>query len=140
MGDVVIAYLDTNVAVWLAQGDLARIPARVLEVVEHAELLISPMVLVELEYLYEVKRTRFSARTIQLKLAHELGVRVCDLAFPLVAEVMLDEKWTRDPFDRMIVSQAKANGLATLISADEEIAANYPRTIWEHAAPGPAGA
>jgi PIN domain nuclease of toxin-antitoxin system len=42
----------------------------------------------------------------------------------------LDEKWTRDPFDGMIVAQAKANGFAFLVSADEEIAEHYPRTIW----------
>jgi hypothetical protein len=30
----------------------------------------------------------------------------------------------------MIVAQAKANGLAPLVSADEEIKNNYPRTAW----------
>ena len=125
-----IAYLDTNVAVWLAQGSLARISRKAQEAIESAELLISPMVLIELEYLFEVGRINFPARTIQLKLEHELGVRVCDLAFPLVANVTLDERWTRDPFDRMIVSQAKANGLAALVSSDEEIGRHYPRTVW----------
>jgi len=33
-------------------------------------------------------------------------------------------------FDRLIVANAKANGFAWLISADEEIARNYPRTVW----------
>ncbi len=109
-----IAYLDTNVVVWLAQGSLARISAEAQKVLEQADLLISPMVLVELEYLYEVKRIKLPSRDIQLKIEHEIGVRVCDLPFPLVASVMVGERWTRDPFDRMIVAQAKANGLATL--------------------------
>jgi hypothetical protein len=30
----------------------------------------------------------------------------------------------------MIVAQAKANGLAVLISPDEEIEKHYPRTAW----------
>jgi PIN domain nuclease of toxin-antitoxin system len=47
-----------------------------------------------------------------------------------VANAALEEKWTRDPFDRLIVANAKANGFAWLISADEEIARNYPRTVW----------
>jgi PIN domain nuclease of toxin-antitoxin system len=126
----VIAYLDTNVVVWLTRGNLRRFSKSVTKVLEQADLLISPMVLIELEYLYEVTRIKLSARDMQLKIEHEIGVRVCDLPFPLIASVVLDEKWTRDPFDRTIVAQAKANGLAPLISADEEIGRHYPRTIW----------
>lgn len=125
-----IAYLDTNVVVWLTRGHLRRFSKSVTKVLEQADLLISPMVLIELEYLYEVNRIKLSARDMQLKIEHEIGVRVCDLPFPLVASVILEEKWTRDPFDRTIVAQAKANGLAPLISADEEIGRHYPRTLW----------
>lgn len=125
-----IAYLDTNVVAWLAQGNLTRIGQKARSVLEQADLLISPIVLIELEYLYEVSRIRLSSRDVQLKIEHEIGVRVCDLPFPLVANVVIDEKWTRDPFDRIIVAQAKANGLASLVSADEEIGKHYPRTVW----------
>jgi len=126
----VIAYLDTNVVVWLAQGSLTRISHKAQRVVEEADLLISPMVLIELEYLYEVSRIKLPSRDVRLKIEHELGVRVCELSFPLIANVMIDEKWTHDPFDRMIVAQAKANGLAFLVSSDDEIATHYPRTVW----------
>ncbi len=126
----VIAYLDTNVVVWLAQGDLARISQKAQCVLEQADLFISPMVLIELEYLYEVKRIKLPSRDVQLKIEHEIGVRVCDLPFTLIASVVVDEKWTRDPFDRVIVAQAKANGLSFLMSADEEIGKHYPRTVW----------
>jgi PIN domain nuclease of toxin-antitoxin system len=126
----VIAYLDTNVVVWLAQGDLDRILPRVQRLLEAADLLLSPMVLVELEYLYEVHRILLSAREILLKVEHELGVRVCELSFARVASVVLDEKWTRDPFDRTIVAHAKANGLARLITADVEIRKHYPKAVW----------
>ena len=97
---------------------------------ERADLLISPMVLLELEYLYGVKRIKLPARDIHLKTGHELGVRICDLSFAAVAGIATEENWTRDPFDRMIVAQAKANGLAPLVSGDEEIQQHYPRTIW----------
>jgi len=88
------------------------------------------MVLIELEYLYEIGRTKISSREVQIKIEYELDTRVCDLPFATVAGVMVGEKWTRDPFDRMIVAQAKANGFARLITADREIAKVYPRTIW----------
>ena len=97
---------------------------------EASELLISPIVLLELEYLYEVGRMRLPARDLQSKLASELGVSLCQRDFPSIASAALDEKWTRDPFDRMIVANAKANGLAPLVSADEEIRRHYPRAVW----------
>jgi PIN domain nuclease of toxin-antitoxin system len=126
----VTVYLDTNVVVWLAQGALQRIARRAQSALEQGTLLMSPMVLIELEYLYELKRIKLRARDVKGKIEHELGVRVCDLPFLSVASAALDEKWTRDPFDRVIVAQAKANGLAPLVSADEEITKNYPRTVW----------
>jgi PIN domain nuclease of toxin-antitoxin system len=126
----VTVYLDTNVVVWLAQGTLQRISRRGQSALEQGTLLMSPMVLIELQYLYELNRIKLPARDVQLKVEHEIGVRMCDLPFLSVASAALDEKWTRDPFDRMIVAQAKANGLAPLVSADEEIKKNYPRTAW----------
>ena len=125
-----IAYLDTNVVVWLAQDALTRISPRAQQALEDADLLVSPMVLIELEYLYEVQRIRVPSQDILTKLQHEIGLRVCDLPFSSVAGMALGEKWTRDPFDRTIVAQAKANGLAPLISADGEIQQHYIRTVW----------
>lgn len=126
-----IAYLDTNVLFWFAEGELERISSAAQQfVTQAAELLISPIVVLELEYLYEIGRSQLSGRTVALKAKHELGVEVCALSFTAVTQTALDESWTRDPFDRLIVSHAKANGLAPLVSADRKIARNYPRTIW----------
>ncbi len=125
-----IAYLDTNIVVWLAQRALSRITPHAQQVLETASLLISPMVLVELEYLYEAHRIKLPSQDIYVKLQHEIGMRVCDVDFPTIANMTIAEKWTRDPFDRIIVAHAKANGLAPLISADQEIQQHYPRTIW----------
>jgi PIN domain nuclease of toxin-antitoxin system len=89
------------------------------------------MVLIELQFLYEIGRTSLSAKDIQRKLESELGVRVCDLDFAAIANAAVDEQWTRDPFDRIIVSHARANGLAYLVTSDELIRKNYPRAIWD---------
>lgn len=125
-----IAYLDTNLVVWLAQGSLDRISEKARHHLNEAELYLSPMVMLELEYLFEVKRIKLGARDIFLKVEHELGVRRCDLPFASIMHAALDEKWTRDPFDRTIVAHAKANGFSHLISSDEEIRRHYPRTVW----------
>jgi PIN domain nuclease of toxin-antitoxin system len=125
-----IAYLDTNVVVRLAHGRMRAIGREASRLMARAELLVSPMVLLELEYLYEIARLTLPVRDILLKLEHELSVRLCDLPFADVARAALDEKWTRDTFDRIIVAQAKLNGLAPLISSDGEIMEHYPRTVW----------
>ncbi len=125
------AYLDTHVAVRLAYGDLDQISQKAMDVIARTSLLISPMVLLELEYLFELKKESWlSVDDVQRKLEYELGVRVCDLSFRAITKIAAGEKWTRDPFDRLIVAHAKANGLSALLSADRLILRNYPRTVW----------
>jgi PIN domain nuclease of toxin-antitoxin system len=127
---VTASYLDTQVVVWLATGKLSRFSSNTRDLLEGTNLLISPIVLLELEYLYEAKRIKLPARDIQRKVEHELDVQLCELPFATIAAAALDEKWSRDPFDRLIVANAKANGFAWLISADEAIRKHYPRAIW----------
>jgi PIN domain nuclease of toxin-antitoxin system len=124
------AYLDTQVVVWLATGKLSRFSSNTRNLLEGTDLLLSPIVLLELEYLYEAKRIKLPARDIQRKLEHEVGVRLCELPFAAIAGAAIEEKWSSDPFDRMIVANAKTNGFAWLISADESIRKHYPRAIW----------
>jgi len=88
------------------------------------------MAFLELEYLHELGRTKFRALDLLKKVEHETDLRLCDLPFSTVANAALDEKWTRDPFDRLIVANAKANGFAWLITADEVIPKFYPRAVW----------
>lgn len=88
------------------------------------------MVMLELEYLHEIKRTNWTSRDARFKMERDLSTKICDLPFSKVTEAALDEKWTRDPFDRVIVAQAKANGLAALITADQRMRRHYPGVLW----------
>ena len=124
------AYLDTSVAVWLAQGDLVRITPTALDSIRRCNLLVSPMVALELAYLHEINRITLTSQDVLLKLRAELGVEVCDSSFSSLIAIAVNEKWTRDPFDRIIVSHAKVNGLSPLISSDEAIQKNYVKTVW----------
>jgi PIN domain nuclease of toxin-antitoxin system len=124
------AYLDTNVAVWLVQGDLTRITPAALDSIGNCKLLVSPMVALELAYLHEINRITLTSQDVLLKLRAELGVEVCDSSFSSLIAIAVHEKWTRDPFDRIIVSHAKANGLSPLISSDAAIQKNYVKTVW----------
>lgn len=128
--DLSVAYLDTHVAVWLHAGLEERLTEEAKRQIEANDLLISPMALLELQYLFERKRVRVQAITIYLDLHTTFGVKLCTFPFPAVAMEALHCNWTRDPFDRIIVSQAKANGTAVLITSDIEIRRNYSSAKW----------
>ena len=123
------AYLDTHAVVWLYNNDLAKFPEKTLALIESHDLLMSPMVILELEYLYEIKRLNETAATITNTLQQEINLLCCQVNFSHVIANALTQKWTRDPFDRMIVAQADINQ-AILISKDVMINAHYSKTFW----------
>jgi PIN domain nuclease of toxin-antitoxin system len=125
-----IVYFDTQVAVWLAEANLGKISRKALSFIHNGDVRISPMAVVELQYLYEIRRIVVPPPEILLKLSAEIGLTVCDHPFPIIAETALGEGWTRDPFDRLIVSHAKANGHSPLLSSDETIQKNYIKAVW----------
>jgi PIN domain nuclease of toxin-antitoxin system len=124
-----VTYLDTHAAVALYQAELSVFSAAALkELEEESDLRVSPMVLLELEYLHKIKRIRITAAQIVSSLAAEIGVTVCDLPFPQVIRQAAEERWTRDPFDRIIVAHAKANE-AVLITRDRAMLRRYSRAM-----------
>jgi len=125
-----ICYVDTQVAIWLNEANLAKLSQKALSVIQAADVRISPMAVVELEYLYEIRRIIVRPQDILVKLGAEIGLTVCDHPFPAIVEMALGESWTRDPFDRIIVAHAKSNGAAPLVTRDERIRANYPNARW----------
>jgi PIN domain nuclease of toxin-antitoxin system len=123
------AYLDTHVVVWLYNNDLEKFPEKTLALIENNDVVISPMVILELEYLYEIKRLNETATIITHTLHQEINLTCCQLDFSQVTSNALTQKWTRDPFDRMIVAQADINQ-AILISKDEKIREHYNKAFW----------
>ena len=124
-----IAYVDTHVLVWLYYGETKRLSQAAQEAIEDNELVASSISILEMELLHEIGRIRQTANTLVSNLETEIGLRVCELPFRDVVTQSLKENWTRDPFDRLIVANAKAAG-APLISKDERILKHYRRAIW----------
>ncbi len=125
-----MTYFDTHSVLWLNPGEADSLSRRASRQIEaDDELLISPMVLLELENLYEIGRLRLSAQQILEELGAEVGLRVCTYPFGLVMNQALHEKWTRDPFDRIIVAHARTRD-AALVTKDERIRRHYPRAVW----------
>lgn len=129
-GYLSIAYLDTHIAGWLYGGEGQRLTEEAKRQIERNDLLISPMVLLEFQLLRERKRISKEPMAIYNELQARLGVNLCSFPFSAIIAEALSCTWTRDPFDRIIVSQAKANGHAVLITADHEIRQHYPSAKW----------
>jgi PIN domain nuclease of toxin-antitoxin system len=130
MSDLGMIYLDTHVPVWLyASGGKKISPAARAAIDEAKDLRISPMVLLEIDFLHEIKRIRVSSNEIFTYLHHHLGLNVCDRLFGDVVANATTQDWTRDPFDRLIVAHA-ALGKDQLISKDSMILTHYSETIW----------
>ncbi len=123
-------YIDTHVVIWLCEGAGRKLARAASLAIESSQVEISPMVLVELEYLLEIKRIVKPPLALIDQLQMQIGLRVSDHPFPAVARTALFETWTRDPFDRIIVAQARSDGYSGLVSSDEKIQQNYSRTIW----------
>jgi PIN domain nuclease of toxin-antitoxin system len=93
------------------------------------DLLLSPMVVLELQYLFEISRLTVPPGTIIGTIQRAARLRICDLPFEDVARAALRETWTRDPFDRIIVAQARLREVP-LITKDRMIREQYERAIW----------
>jgi PIN domain nuclease of toxin-antitoxin system len=124
------AYLDTHIAVYLHDGLIEKFTQAAKREIEASDLLISPLVLLELEYLYKRKKVGIPPREIYHTIHVDFGVRMCGLPFAKVVDAAIDVGWTSDPFDRMIVAQAQANRDSLLITKDELIRERYPRSVW----------
>ena len=125
-----MTYLDTHAAAWLRAGDPSafdKTGRRILETDD--ELLISPIVLLELQMLFEKKRLSRPPHAILSDLTAYGGVRVCDFPFLPVIESANRETWTRDPFDRIITAHARLRA-ARLLTQDALIRENYELAVW----------
>jgi PIN domain nuclease of toxin-antitoxin system len=125
-----ISYLDTNVVIFLHSGNVSRLSQRAMDQIESSDLLVSAMVLLELEMLYEQGAIRCPAARVLSDLNQQVGLSACQLPMAAVVGSALQIKWTREPGDRLIVANAMANNDAPLISSDRRIQENYPNTIW----------
>ena len=122
-------YLDTHVAAWLYAGETELISPRARALIEQEELRVSPLVSLELEYLREIGRLTASGRSVMRALTTKLGVQVCDVPLQKVIDSAMDQTWTRDPFDRLIVGHAAAAS-SILVTKDRSIRKHYRRAVW----------
>lgn len=124
-----LTYLDTHVLVWLYLPRIELLSRRARSLIEAGDLLVSPMAVLELELLHEIGRLRVGAWDVLEGLQRQLVLQVCDLSFPEVALEASRQRWTRDPFDRIIVAQAALRE-RVLVTRDESMRQHYEHAKW----------
>ncbi|MGH8908922.1 MAG: type II toxin-antitoxin system VapC family toxin [Egibacteraceae bacterium] len=122
-------YLDTHVVAWLHDGQRKRIPKAARQLIDTEPLAISPMVELEIGFLYEIGRMSYPPSVVIEDLA-PLGLSVSASPFSSVVRAAIGLRWTRDPFDRLIAAQAVADGIP-LLTADRTIRANLDLALWD---------
>ena len=125
-----LIYLDTHVVAWIFAGRPELLSPAARTLIDERDLLISPMVVLELQYLFEVKRASKPASVVIASLQEEIGLGVCTLPFEKVIALASSLSWTRNPFDRLIVAQAEL-AEASLVTKDETIRKHFPRAAWD---------
>jgi PIN domain nuclease of toxin-antitoxin system len=123
-------YLDTHVVLWLYLRKGEGLSEQARHSIEHEfEILISPMVLLEVDYLHEVGRTTLGSAPVVDYLHQQIGLQVCQKSFIDIVRSASRLSWTRDPFDRVITAQSAIdqNGL---ITKDKIIRDHYEHAIW----------
>lgn len=97
--------------------------------IESEEAFASPVVELELTYLYEVGRVTEPAAAPLQALARAIGLGIADAPMAAVTRAAVDLAWTRDPFDRLIAAHAIVAG-APLLTADRTILEHLPLASW----------
>jgi PIN domain nuclease of toxin-antitoxin system len=123
-----LIYIDTHIAVWLCAGVVGKLSDKAKDLLNSHEIRISPIVRLELQYLYEIKRVTLPANDIVADLSHSIGLKVCDKDFNAVIHRAITLTWTRDPFDRIIVAHALLNE-DYLVTMDQTMLGNYTMSV-----------
>ena len=124
-----VTYLDTHIVVWLYAGLTEKLTEPAKSAMETSQVLISQMVRLELQYLYEINRIKAGPPTILNSLAHAIDLKVSDSPLNKIIDISLKTSWTRDVFDRLITAEAILVS-AGLITADRTIRTNFKQAIW----------
>jgi PIN domain nuclease of toxin-antitoxin system len=124
-----VVYLDTHVVVFLYESGATRIGRKARIMIEENPIRISPIVGLELQYLFETGWTSLPAKRVIEDLAENIGLAICDRSFIEVINLAEDLEWIRDPFDRIIVAHAMLSD-AHLITKDRYIRRHYKKAVW----------
>jgi PIN domain nuclease of toxin-antitoxin system len=122
-------HLDTHVAVWIYDRRFRNLSTAVQGLLRRESVKLSPMALFEYEVLLGKGRFTDPADDVLADLRDRVGLALSTCPFEAIVARARRFAWTRDPFDRLIVANAMADG-ARLVTADQTILANFADAVW----------
>ena len=122
-----IVFLDTCACIYLYEKLDTKFSKKTKKIIEDNPLGYSPTVGLELKYLEECNKITSHKKVISFLNKIVLAQEV-ESSYIRLTKQAIEEIWTRDPFDRLIVSQARLEE-SYLISSDKKISKNYDMTI-----------
>ena len=125
-----IAFLDTHAFVLLGEARTDRFGADSRRLLVQADLCVSPAVLLELHFLFEIGRlAKGDPGGFHAAVLRDCDVRESPDPFADVVRHAAALTWTRDPFDRLIVGAAALHR-AKLITKDANIHEHFAGAVW----------
>ena len=122
-------FLDTHIVVWLYAGLVKKLSNTAVEIIEENEIIISQMVRLELQYLFEIGRITVTADDMINELKQVIGLKLSKKMPEEIFSKAIDLSWTRDVFDRLIVAEASTQD-AILLTKDKKIQEHYNKAVW----------
>lgn len=123
-----IVMVDTHVAVAMYKGRATTLSKRAQRFLDTSIVRYSPIVMLELELLHEIGRGLVDAAQVCKFLNRELDISESPERMSEIVRHALPLRFTRDPFDRLIVAHADLLRVP-LITLDQQIHANYSLAI-----------
>jgi PIN domain nuclease of toxin-antitoxin system len=114
---------------WVYHGELERFSKKGQDLIENESLFISPMVLLELNYLLEAGKISAKPSVVFSELAETLDLKLFKHPFVDIIDIASTLSWTRDVFDRIILANAILQK-APLLTKDQLILEHYKLAIW----------
>lgn len=108
---------------------MQKLTENAIKSIENCDVLISQMVRLELQYLFEIGRIKVAPSKIIKSLSRSINLKISDCSLSEIIDAALKIDWTRDVFDRLLTAEARRKKIG-LITADEDIRANYKQAIW----------
>ncbi len=123
------AFLDAHVLLWLYAGEDKKFSPAAKEKIENSSLWVSPISLLEIDYLHEIKRFDHTSTALFQDLDTRIDLKTANDVFYDIIHLASSIHWTRDVFDRILIAHATLHR-ASLVTKDEKIRAHYKKAVW----------
>lgn len=121
--------IDTHVAIWLWANRPGKLTATGRRLIDHEDVIISPIVEFEIQVLHEVGKVGATGGEVVRELTETIGAHRSSLSTENLVHFAHRLDWTRDPFDRLIAADAIATK-CLLLTADATIRRHCELAVW----------